>query len=68
MTLNNTYAWQCVRMKNIAKEVGAYTNTYSVCIPTGGNRITDTLNGVCAYVLLLWSWLLLLLWLWCGCC
>eukprot|EP00605_Chrysophyceae_sp_TOSAG23-4_P000772 GSChrysophyteH1.ASY1.ANO1.861.1 assembled CDS len=32
-------------MANIAKESGQHLGVYSLCIPTGSNRIEDTLNG-----------------------
>ena len=32
-------------MSNIAEESGKYMGVYSVCIPTGNTRTTDTING-----------------------
>lgn len=32
-------------MKQIAKDVGAHVNSVAVCVPTGSNWLTDTLNG-----------------------
>jgi palmitoyl-protein thioesterase len=32
-------------MKSITKESGVYMGVYSTCIPTGDNRLSDTING-----------------------
>merc|ERR1719326_2131550 len=32
-------------MKSITKSAGEHMNVYSVCIPTGNGRVSDTMNG-----------------------
>merc|ERR1712216_254817 len=31
--------------KSVTKAIGSRTGSYAVCIPTGGNIVTDTING-----------------------